>query len=265
MKKYLSVMSALVCLSLITGCASADKAKCAKAEKAEKCDKAEKAKTCPMAEKAEKAKACPMAEKAEKGDKAEKAAACPMAEKADDADLAKRKELAEQLLVTLKADKAVTASFEELKKNQKAMMPRQLKAKQVPNPQEVVDAVVGLMTVELTWDKCKGSFINSYAEAFTVEDLNTLIKFHQSEVGKKYIDCQPAVHKKNYEAMRGIIMVLLPKADKLSNDIIEKQKAAVKAAAPAPAAPKLPEGCVPMVAPQQVAPGNADIKIVPVK
>jgi len=251
MKKYLSVMSALVCLSLITGCASTDKAKCEKAEKAEK------------------AKTCPMAEKAKKCEKAEKAAACPMAEKAKQeqaaADLAKRKELAEQLLMTLKADKAVTASFEELKKNQKAMMPRQLKAKQVQNPQEVVDAVIGLMTVELTWDKCKGSFINSYAETFTVEDLNTLIKFHQSEVGKKYVDCQPAVHKKNYEAMRGIMMVLLPKADKLSNDIIEKQKAAAKAAAPAPTAPKLPEGCTPMVAPPQVAPGNPDVKIVPIK
>lgn len=236
MKKYLSVLSALVCMSLIAGCASTDKAKCEKAEKAEKSGKAEKAKTCPMAEKAEK---CEKAEKA----KQEQA----------DADLAKRKELAEQLLITLKADKAVTTSFEELKKNQKAMMPRQLKAKQVPNPQEVVDAVVGLMTVELTWDKCKGSFINSYAEVFTVEDLDTLIKFHQSEVGKKYIDCQPAVHKKNYEAMRGIIMVLLPKADKLSNDIIEKQKAAAKAAAPAAAAATKPaEGC-----PAQSAPGSA--------
>ncbi|MHB9139039.1 MAG: DUF2059 domain-containing protein [Victivallaceae bacterium] len=227
MKKYLSVMSALVCLSLITGCASADKAKCDKAEKAEKCEK-----------KTEKAAVCPKAEKA----KQEQAAA----------DLAKRKELAEQLLITLKADKAVANSFEELKKNQKATMPRQLKAKQVPNPQEVVDAVIGLMTVELTWNKCKDAFITSYAEAFTAEDLDALIKFHQSEVGKKYVDCQSAVHKKNYEAMRNIMMVLLPKADKLSQDIIEKQKAAAKAAAPAPAAAKPAEGC-----PAQAAPGSA--------
>ncbi len=211
MKKFLSVMSGLVCLSLITGCASVDKEKCGKAEKAEK---------------------------AEKCDKAEKAAACPMAEKAkqeqDSADLAKRKELAEQLLIALNADKAVTKSFEELKKNQKAMMPRQLKGKHLQNPQEVTDALMGLMTTELTWEKCKGAFISSYAESFTVEELDALIKFHQSEIGKKLVDRQPSIHKKNYEAMRGIVMAFMPKADKLTNEIIEKQEKAAAAAVPAP-------------------------------
>ena len=229
MRKYLSAMSALVCVLLITGCSSVEK----------KADDDGKAK-------------CTETDKA----KQEKAAA-------DAADLAKRKELAEKLITTLKIGDNFPRLFEQIKKMQMDMLARQLKGKQLQNAEEINTAIMDLMNKELSWDKLKGKFINLYGEAFSVEELDALIKFYESPIGKKLVDKQPEIQQKSMVITRGLLTDIMPKIQTLTKEIIEKQLKA--AAAPAPAATQSAAPAAQATPPLPAAAVPAAKNVVPLK
>ena len=218
MRKYLSAMSALVCVLLISGCSSVEK----------KADDDGKAK-------------CTETDKA----KQEKAAA-------DAADLAKRKELAAKLIPVLKIGDGVTRSFEQIKKSQLDMQARQFKSRQIQDTEETSRKTMELMNKELNWDKLKDQFINLYAESFSAEELEALIKFYDSPAGAKIVDKQPEVQQKAMLITRKTLNDTIMQVYKMNREIMEKQQkaATAKAAAPvaAPAAqamPPLPAAAVP--------------------
>lgn len=220
MKKYLSAMSALVCVLLITGCSSVEKK--ADDDGKVKCTETDKAKQ-------------------------ERAAAAA-------ADLAKRKELAEKLITTLKIGDNFPRLFEQIKKMQMDILAKQLKGKQLQNAEEINTALMDLMNKELSWDKLKGKFITLYGEAFSVEELDALIKFYESPIGKKLVDKQPEIQQKSMVITRDLLTEIMPKIQTLVKEIIEKQQkaaapatpGAAQSATPAPqAAPPLPAAAVP--------------------
>ena len=227
MRKYLSAMSALVCVLLISGCSSVEK----------KADDDGKAK-------------CTETDKA----KQEKAAA-------DAADLAKRKELAAKLIPVLKIGDGVTRSFEQIKKSQLDMQARQFKSRQIQDTEETSRKTMELMNKELNWDKLKDQFINLYAESFSAEELEALIKFYDSPAGAKIVDKQPEVQQKAMLITRKTLNDTIMQVYKMNREIMEKQQkaatakanAAVPVAAPAAQAmPPLPAAAVP--AAQNVVP-----------
>lgn len=219
MRKYLSGMSALVCLLWITGCSSVE----------QKADNDGKAK-------------CIENDKA----KQEKAAA-------DAADLAKRKELAGKLIETLKIGDNFARFFDQIKKMQMNALTRQLKGKQLQNAEEVNNAIMDLLNKELNWDNLKGKFVDLYGEAFSVEELDALIKFYESPIGKKLVDKQPEIAQKSMVITQSLRLEIMPKIQALTKEIVEKQqkaaaqaKAANQNAAPAAqATPPLPAAATP--------------------
>lgn len=222
MKKYLSAMSALVCVLLITGCSSVEKR--ADGDGKAKCTEVDKAKQ-------------------------EKAAA-------DAADLAKRKELAAKLIPVLKIGDGVTRSFEQIKKSQLDMQARQFKSRQIQDTEETSRKTMELMNKELNWDKLKDQFINLYAESFSAEELEALIKFYDSPAGAKLVDKQPEVQQKAMLITRKALNDTIMQVYKINREIMEKQpksttvkgNAAASGAAPAAqAVPPLPAAAVPAV------------------
>jgi hypothetical protein len=206
MRKYLSAMSAMVCLLWITGCSSVEKkggndgkVKCAEVDKA----------------------------------KQEKTAV-------DAADLAKRKELAEKLIPTLKLKDSVIRFFDQIKKSQMDMLARQLKSKQIQNADEANRKAMELMNKEMNWDKLKDQFVNFYVEDFSAEELNALIKFYESPIGRKLVDKQPEIQQKSMAITRKLLAETMPKVYKLTKEIIEKQQKAVVAKTPAATPVKAP-------------------------
>lgn len=203
MRKCLSVMSAVVCLFWITGCSSVEK----------------KADKCPEVDKAKQAKAA-----------------------ADAADMAKRKELAEKLIPTLKIGDSVSRFFEQIKKNQMDMLSRQLRNKQLQNPEEINNAVMTLMNKEMSWDNLKAPFVNLYAESFSAEELDALVKFYESPIGKKLVDKQPEIQQKSMALTRKLVSDITMKVHALTKELMDKQQAAkAKDATPAKTPVTTPE------------------------
>lgn len=152
------------------------------------------------------------------------------------ADTAKNKELAEKLMNTLKISELMTRSLDMMKKMQLNMMAKRLKGQELQNMEELNRSMMDLAAKELNWEKLKDPFINIYAESFTAEELEAMIKFYESPVGKKLVEKQPEMQQKTMQLMQTIMMKLMPEFDKLAKDFAEKHKKA----APAPAAAGTP-------------------------
>ena len=153
------------------------------------------------------------------------------------ADTAKNKELAEKLMNTLKISEMMTRSLDMMKKMQLNMMAKRLKGQELQNMEELNRSMMDLAAKELNWEKLKDPFINIYAESFTAEELEAMIKFYESPVGKKLVEKQPEMQQKTMQLMQTIMMKLMPEFDKLAKDFAEKHKKA----APAPEAAGTPD------------------------
>ena len=144
--------------------------------------------------------------------------------------------------------------FDQIKKMQMDALTRQLKGKQLQNAEEINNAIIDLMNKELSWDRLKDKFVNLYGEAFSVEELEALIKFYESPIGKKLVDKQPEIAQKSMVITQSLRIELMPKIQALTKEIVEKQqKAAAQAkaqaanqnAAPAAQATPLPAAVTP--------------------
>lgn len=133
---------------------------------------------------------------------------------------------ADKLLRLFKVDENMGAAFDQVEKIQVSMLEQQqldeeAKARAVAAMEESMSAT----REEFTWDKIGSMFVEIYAEVFTKEELDDLIKFYESPIGIKFIQKQPQLQAATMKRMQGMMTELMPK-------ITEK----VKAAAEAPAA-----------------------------
>ena len=145
--------------------------------------------------------------------------------------MAKRKELAEKLIPTLKIGDSVSRFFEQIKKSQMDMLARQLRNKQLQNPEEINSAVMTLMNKEMSWDNLKITFVNLYAEAFTAEELDALIKFYDSPIGKKLVAKQPEIQQKSMTLTLKLRSEITMKVNILTKELMDKQQKAAAAKA----------------------------------
>ncbi|MEI8245260.1 MAG: DUF2059 domain-containing protein [Lentisphaerota bacterium] len=98
-------------------------------------------------------------------------------------ELAKRKELSEKLIADLKVGDRVTITLKKSKTVNK----------------------------DVNWGNLKDQFVNLYADIFSAEELDALIKFYESPTGRKLIEKQPEIQKKIAQLLRNQKTVLSPK------------------------------------------------------
>ena len=147
-------------------------------------------------------------------------------------DLTVRTKLAARLLEIMDVGKAMNQSFESIKQMQGAMTKRFVKnAKDqelaIKNQQKIMD----LMQKELSWENIRPEFEKLYSETYSAEELNGLIKFYESPVGKKFIQKQPEMQKKSMLMMQKLIMKIMPKIQVLTKQMQQEMIAAKKAEA----------------------------------
>jgi hypothetical protein len=141
----------------------------------------------------------------------------------------KHKQLAEQLLIVTKANENLTKMMALIKSKQMAAFTKQLSGAQLQNAEEIAKAVGAILDQELCWDKLKEPLVTTYAESFSKEELEGLIKFYESPIGRKIVEKQPEIQTKSMAMMQGLFQQIMPKIMNVTKELVEKQKAAAKA------------------------------------
>ncbi len=125
---------------------------------------------------------------------------------------AERKAAADKLLRVMKVDEGMKSAFDQMTEMQKATI-----AQQVEKPEErekalrAAEAATGPLREELAWEKVGGMFVEIYAEVFTKEELEALVKFYESPSGQKFVEKQPQLQAATMQRMQALMMEVMPK------------------------------------------------------
>lgn len=155
------------------------------------------------------------------------------AEQKTDDDMAARAKLASELLQTMQVDKALNQSFDSVKDMQKQMITKF--GKDVPNQALVIETqnkIMDVLKAELSWENLKPEFEKLYAETYSAEELDGLLKFYQSPLGKKFIEKQPEMQRKTMFMVQQMMMRVMPKVQALTLELQRKAADAAEKTAP---------------------------------
>jgi uncharacterized protein len=135
-------------------------------------------------------------------------------------DMAVRSKLAAKLLEVMEVGKIFNQSFDSMKKMQSAMTKKLVKNAKgqelaIKNQQKIMD----LMKKELSWDNLKPEFEKLYAETYSEEELEGLIKFYQSPIGRKFTEKQPEMQQKSMLMVQKMMMRIMPKIQALTKEM----------------------------------------------
>ncbi|MFH0908729.1 MAG: DUF2059 domain-containing protein [bacterium] len=134
------------------------------------------------------------------------------------ADDAQRTALAEELVTLAELQKNFEQSF---------AMVKQMLAKQVGSASgsasaesnaksvESANAVYDLVAKEMEWDTIKKDYIALYATTFTEDELQGVIDFYTSPVGKAFVKKQPELMKKSMELNQTKMAEIMPKIQQM--------------------------------------------------
>jgi len=135
------------------------------------------------------------------------------------ADEQSHRQLAEELMVTIKIDEQIQEMFDQMKEMQKQYMQRAGQSRNEEVPPEVLEMqekVWNMMAEEMSWDKVKEDYIALYVGTFTEEDLRGLIEFYKSPAGQKFLEKGPELMRKSMEIGQRQTLKIMPEIQKLT-------------------------------------------------
>ena len=74
----------------------------------------------------------------------------------------------------------------------------------------------------MNWQDIKAPIINAYAQVYTKEEVEQLIRFYQSPLGQKTLTKMPELMQVSMQVMRVTSKKLLPKMQELQQDLAEE-------------------------------------------
>ena len=92
--------------------------------------------------------------------------------------------------------------------------------------QRIVDELPGrfaaLMREEMSWTRFKPMMMTVYRESFSQEEIDGLIAFYESPLGKLMIERMPVVMQRSMELVQADMKTTLPKLEALMKDTMRR-------------------------------------------
>jgi uncharacterized protein len=85
--------------------------------------------------------------------------------------------------------------------------------------------MVKLFREKMGWKSLKEDYIKLYAATFSQEEINGLISFYQSPLGRSYLEKLPILTLKSGEITQNRMQLLYPEMNQIVKDTIEDLKA----------------------------------------
>ena len=143
----------------------------------------------------------------------------------------RRRELAGDLLDALEIKATLAASMEMMKTmmtSQVQQMQKQLPAAAARGPQakaiheRMMARTMDLVTEELAWERMRESYIEVYAETLTAEEMEGLIVFFRSPVGRSYVQKQPELMQRAAAVTQKATAGMVPKIMALQAEVMKE-------------------------------------------
>lgn len=140
-----------------------------------------------------------------------------------DANQETDRKLAEKLLDAMRFEDVIIKTFRQIIQVQVIQLEAAGAVKGQTNKDLFQTEIDSIAAKELIWQNIKDDYIDIYAQAFTDEELNGLILFHQSQLGQKYLDTMPTLMieslRVSEKRVSGIIEKVMGKTGNKMNEV----------------------------------------------
>jgi uncharacterized protein len=142
------------------------------------------------------------------------------------ADEGSLKVIAEDLLLTMKADQMVKPLFEQMR----VMMDQQFTQMGVSEDmiairRRFMDKFLNIMEEMMSWQTMKEDMITIYVQAFTEDELKGMLAFYKTPVGQSVIEKMPVAMKQSMAIMQKYMPELQEKVNKICEEMAEEIRA----------------------------------------
>jgi hypothetical protein len=132
-----------------------------------------------------------------------------------------------QLLKLAKAEKTIDSVFAQMDGMMRANMKQMTMGKPLSaDEQAIVDRqqtrMISIIKDELSWDKMKDVFIQTYRETFSQEEIDGLIAFYKSPVGQAFVEKQPELMQNTMTLMQQRMMPMMDKIREMSQETAQE-------------------------------------------
>jgi hypothetical protein len=144
-----------------------------------------------------------------------------------------------QLLQLTKVDKQMDSVFTQMEGMLKASLQRATKGKTLSTDEQAVldrqqAKMTGIMKDELSWEKMKDLYVQAYRETFSQEEIDGLVAFYQTPVGRSFVSKQPELMKRTLTIMQQRMAPMMQRIQKMSEETVLELKKAKVENAPVP-------------------------------
>ncbi|RKY36008.1 MAG: hypothetical protein DRP78_04710 [Candidatus Omnitrophota bacterium] len=136
-----------------------------------------------------------------------------------------RRKLAEDLLTLTKVKENIEKSFDMVRQ----MQMEQLGDLSNSDMESEKDAslqgkIMDVIAEEMSWENLKEDYTELYAETFTKEELEGIIAFYKTSIGKKFIEKQPELMQKSMQISQKQMRTLMPKMEEFRQEIMKSSE-----------------------------------------
>ena len=133
--------------------------------------------------------------------------------------------LAEEFLTIIDTQNVLNQMVMQIKHVQQQQFSQMgLTESQQKEADKIIEKSIDFMQEEMNWDKMKNDFISVYTSVFTEKELETLLKFYKSPIGKKFIEQQPVLVQKSMEIGQKKMLKVIPKIQEMTEGFMDKHK-----------------------------------------
>lgn len=132
---------------------------------------------------------------------------------------------AEELLGLTHIEKTVT----EMRGQMAGRLAAQLRNANVPEAMRekltrLQEEIADLIFEELSFTKLRPAYVESYTATFTVDELNGLVEFFKTPVGRAYVDKMPILSRQIMTLAQRRFATIAPRIKELTDDFVAELK-----------------------------------------
>jgi len=135
-----------------------------------------------------------------------------------------------ELMEITQASKLIDGVSVQLDGMMQSTIARSLAGKNIsPEQQQVIDEMrtklVSIMTQSLRWDQMEPMMIDIYRQTFTQAEIDGMLDFYRTDIGKALIAKMPLVMENSMKAVQERTASITPQIQQLTRETIERLQA----------------------------------------
>jgi hypothetical protein len=130
------------------------------------------------------------------------------------------RKLAEELMVIMDVQKNIEQMFQQIKQMQMNQFKNMnLSQEATARAQSLVDRIMTLISREMSWDNLKDEYIHLYVSVFTQDELQGLVEFYKSPLGRKFLAKMPALMQESIQLAQARVRKITPEIQRITEEI----------------------------------------------